>query len=150
LLVSAYDIINAGQQSQKLMIAHLEQSQSAGVLVLLDSGNYESFRKQDKAWQAEKLHEAFEITPHDIAFCFDDLNPPNDVEGVLRAVVESMKVDQAHSTSLVLPIVHAPRTTTGDIIFDLIPELMRRVSRELRPELIAIPERELGDGILAR
>jgi tRNA-guanine family transglycosylase len=46
--------------------------------------------------------------------------------------------------------VHAPRNANGDINFSLIPEALKLVCLKLRPAAVAIPERELGDGILAR
>jgi queuine/archaeosine tRNA-ribosyltransferase len=150
LLVSAYDIINEPIEHREQIAQDLESCRSAGTLVLLDSGNYEASRKQDNTWSVGQLHEALRITPHDAMFCFDDLNPPSDVEGVLRGVVKSVEREAQQTKKPVLPIVHATRQTNGEIVFDLIPELLRRVCRELRPQLIAIPERELGNGILAR
>jgi queuine/archaeosine tRNA-ribosyltransferase len=150
LLVSAYDIINEPIEHQKQMMLDLESCQSSGTLVLLDSGNYEASRKQDNTWTAGQLHEALRITPHDATFCFDDLNPPSDVEGVLRGVIKSFEQDARQTKKPVLPIVHAARHPNGDIIFDVIPEVIKRVCRELRPPMIAIPERELGSGILVR
>jgi queuine/archaeosine tRNA-ribosyltransferase len=132
------------------MISDLEFCRSGEAVVLLDSGNYEASRKKDTTWTIGQLHEALTVTPHDVAFCFDDLNPPSDVEGVSRRVFESVERD-AHQTRMpVLPIVHAPRKADGDINFSLIPETMKRVCLELHPVAVAIPERELGDGILAR
>ncbi|HEY1265194.1 MAG TPA: toll/interleukin-1 receptor domain-containing protein, partial [Terriglobales bacterium] len=150
LLVSAYDVINTDKTRRDKIISHLHSCRSAGILVLMDSGNYEAFRKHDKTWKTEQLHKAFKITPHDIAFCFDDLNPPNTVDGVVRGVTRSISRSTKSATAPVLPIVHAPRNSKGNIIFDLIPQCIKKVSRELRPELVAIPERELGDGILTR
>lgn len=151
LLLSAYDIIKEKSEKQRnQMISDLEFCRSGGAVVLLDSGNYESSRKKDTTWTIGQLHEALKITPHDVTFCFDDLNPPSDVEGVSRRVFESVERD-AHQTRMpVLPIVHAPRKASGDINFSLIPETMKRVCLELHPVAVAIPERELGHGILAR
>ena len=60
----------------------------------------------------------------------------NDIErGVLR--------DQDKSTNgTVVPIVHAP--------VDVLPEIVRDVADRLNPVMIAVPERELGQGIIAR
>jgi queuine/archaeosine tRNA-ribosyltransferase len=150
LLVSAYDIINEPVEHRNQMLADLESCRSAETLVLVDSGNYEASRKQDTSWTVGRLHDALQITPHDGTFCFDDLDPPADVEGAFRGVVKSFERDSQKTRKSVLPIVHATRNSNHDIIFNLIPDLMKRVARELRPSIIAIPERELGGGILAR
>jgi queuine/archaeosine tRNA-ribosyltransferase len=39
---------------------------------------------------------------------------------------------------------------TGSINSELLPQLMQDICRELHPELIAVPERELGEGLFAR
>jgi queuine/archaeosine tRNA-ribosyltransferase len=150
LLVSAYDMINEPQKQRDQMIADLDSCRSAGSLVLLDSGNYEASRKHDKMWKRQKLHNALRTVPHDLTLCFDDLNPPSDIEGIVRSVVNSVGRDAKQTSAPVLPIVHAPRSRQGDIVFQVIPQAMKRICQELRPIAVAIPERELGSGILAR
>lgn len=46
LLVSAYDIIH--QENANRIVKDLENYRSAGGMVLLDSGNYEAYRKKDR------------------------------------------------------------------------------------------------------
>ena len=150
VLVSAYDIIHEKLERRDQIISDLKALQLAGSVVLLDSGNYEASRKQDTSWTSSKFHEALHITPHDLAFCFDDLNPPSDVEGVCRSVVDSATMNASKTTKPILPIVHAPRKLSGEIAFDLIPETIKRICEEMRPIVVAVPERELGHGILAR
>ena len=150
LLVSAYDIVNEPEQQRNQMIVDLESSRSVGTLVLLDSGNYEASRKQDKSWDVQKLHEALQITPHDLALCFDELNPPSDIEEIVRSVVSSVERDAKQTKKPVLPIIHAPRDAQGDILFEVIPEAIKRISQELHPVAVAVPERELGSGVLTR
>lgn len=150
VLVSAYDVVKENDQKQRTeIISGIESCRSAGAVVLLDSGNYESSRKGDITWTSDHLHEALEITPHDVAFCFDDLNPPADTEGVCRRVIESVERNARQTRMPVLPIVHAPRDANGNVIFSLIPETLKQLCLELRPAVVAIPERELGEGILA-
>jgi hypothetical protein len=150
LLVSAYDIVNELEQQRKEMISDLDSCRSLGTLVLLDCGNYEASRKQDKEWSADKFHEALGIAPHDLALCFDDLDPPSDVEGLLRIVEKSVESDAKHTGRPVVPIVHAPRNTHGEIMLEMVPIAIKRICKELRPIAVAIPERELGGGVLAR
>jgi TIR domain len=148
VLVSAYDIIHDEHATE--IIRDLEQCRATGRLVLLDSGNYEASRKVDTTWTTERLHEAMDRTPFDAAFCFDDLNTGPDVEAVVRSVVAAVERDAGKTCRPVLPIVHVPRTEDRVARIDLIPELLSRVSRELRPPILAVPERELGAGLLTR
>lgn len=149
VLVSAYDI--AHDEHRDAILWDLETCRSARRLVLLDSGNYEASRKGDVTWTAERLHEVMQNAAYDAVFCFDELNPGPDIDGAFRSVVSSFERDSRNSSRPVLPIVHAPRSEEdGPPRLDLIPELLRRVSRELRPPMVAIPERELGAGLLAR
>lgn len=150
LLVSAYDVANESDEGRQNMLEDLEACRKAGTVILLDSGNYEAYRKGDSSWTAERLWKSFSEAPHDVAFCFDDLAPPPDVETTVRRIVAAVERDSKHTSAMVLPIVHAPREGDGTIIADRAPEVIKRVARELRPVLIAIPERELGSGILER
>jgi len=146
ILVSAYDVIKDPDAEQ--IRKELEDYRAGGGTVLLDSGNYEAYRKQDKNWDAEQLGEALAKTPHDLAFSFDELEPPSDGDGVVRGVLEAVKRDSRIRP--VLPIVHVPRPGSGTVDVKLVAEVMKRVALELRPLLIAIPERELGSGLLER
>jgi queuine/archaeosine tRNA-ribosyltransferase len=150
LLVSAYDIVNESKDSAKNMISDLESCRSAGTVVLLDSGNYEAYRKADKNWSPEQLAKAFDVTPHDVAFCFDDLQPPAEVETTVTRIIEAINRDAKRTRGAILPIVHAPRHADGQLISSLLPHVIKRVARELQPTLIAVPERELGIGVLER
>lgn len=148
ILVSAYDTADARRPDG--MADELGRCRDAGAMVLLDSGNYEAFRKDDKKWTVDKFHAAMAATPHDIAFCFDEVRPPLDVDRIVRNVVAAVERDAKHTTAPVLPIVHAPRGADGTFDTGCLPDLMRRVARELTPPLLAIPERELGSGIIER
>jgi queuine/archaeosine tRNA-ribosyltransferase len=150
LLVSAYDIANEAPEARTSIIADLEACRSAGTVVLLDSGNYEAYRKSDSLWTVSRMAEALRVAPHDVAFCFDDLTPPQDVETTIRRVVAAVERDSKVTERPVLPIVHAPRAADGTIASDLLPMVIKGVSREVRPALVAVPERELGLGILDR
>lgn len=148
ILVSAYDAV--ARKHPTKMVEELGRCRDAGAMILLDSGNYEAFRKNNKRWNADVFHAAMAVTPHDIAFCFDQVRPPRDIDRIARNVVEAVERDSKHTTAPVLPIVHAPRNSDGSFDTDCLPELMRRVARELTPPLLAIPERELGNGIVER
>lgn len=152
ILVSAYDVvrrdgISAG--APKGVLHWLRRAREAGALVALDSGNYEASRRQDASWTESRLHEAFRAAPHDLAFTFDKLKPRGGLSRLVGGVLCGARRDARHAAAPLLPIIHAPRR---DGAYDLqaVPEAMRQVALELRPYLMAIPERELGDGIIAR
>jgi queuine/archaeosine tRNA-ribosyltransferase len=150
LLVSAYDIINEEEEQRGQMIAGLDSCKAAGDIVLLDSGNYEAYRKRDRTWNADRFHEALKITPHDIALSFDNPHPPPNVDGMVAGVLNSVGDDMRHTDKPVLPIIHIPQNASHEMVLEIIPEVMKRICQKLRPIAIAIPERELGDGILTR
>ncbi|CAE6837589.1 hypothetical protein R69888_06843 [Paraburkholderia haematera] len=148
LLVSAYDM--AHESDSDAIESELSVMQATGSVVLLDSGNYEASRKGDGLWTAEAFHRTLTATPYDIAFCFDQLEPPNDVDGAAETVIKACERDAKFSGKPILPIVHAPKDDTGRYGVDLLPAIIARVSKALKPSIIAVPERELGDGLIQR
>jgi len=148
ILVSAYDMIHETRSGK--IARNLRRCMSEGSIIALDSGNYEAYRKRDNTWTQKKFHSALSRTPHDFAFCFDDLKPPTGVDPIVQKVVKACERDARHTTKPVVPIVHAVRRSNGGINASNLPEILMRVARELRPVMIAVPERELGDGLLMR
>ena len=163
VLVSAQDTINRTSKHRSIN-THLKRIQKYGGFILLDSGNYEEGRQlklQQKSgvkvkpglnWTLDEYHSALASTPHDMAFCFDRINPPaNDMNKIVAAVVNAVRRDQKLSAHPVLPIVHLPIDRRyGYVLSQLAPEVVFRVAKALQPPMIGIPERELGDGIIAR
>jgi queuine/archaeosine tRNA-ribosyltransferase len=148
MLISAYDALHS--ESITGFNRAVRKTQKSGTKVLLDSGNYEASRKSDKKWTRSKLHEVLKRTPHDFAFCFDELDPPNNPEGIVKQIADSVKRDSKHTSKPVLPIVHAPRAKDGTYDLKHIPHVVRRLAETLAPPIIAIPERELGAGLIAK
>lgn len=141
-LVSAYDLghsANGGELAQSLVSA-LE----AGMAVLMDSGNYESYWKDDQAdWGAPDFHHALKNFPCSFAFSFDEQNPPVAEDAHVQLVVERWQKDQAAAGErVIVPIVHGTA--------DTLPQLCARVARETQVPMIAVAERRLGDGVFAR
>ncbi|HHF2952393.1 toll/interleukin-1 receptor domain-containing protein [Vibrio sp. HS-50-1] len=145
ILVSAYDLCR--DEDKEELIDGIRQYHQNGGLVLIDSGNYEAHRKDDKDWKAEALEDVLRNIPHDLAFCFDNLEPSDDLDTILNDIVDSVERDSKFTDKPVLPIVHVPQDENG---ITMLPELVRRVSEALSPPIIAIPERELGAGMQDR
>jgi hypothetical protein len=148
VLVSAYDIVHADDVES--IVADLTTMRAGGTTILLDSGNYEAFRKGDQSWDTHQFDAALERAPHDLAISFDVLDPLPDIDVAVKGVLIAVERDRGKTTRPVLPIVHVPKAPDGSFRVDLAPEIMRRLARELRPALVTIPERELGDGLVNR
>ncbi len=148
ILISAYDMV--ARRKPLAMIAELTEYRKNGGFVLVDSGNYEASRLGTRRWKKADLEEALAQTPHDWAFCFDVMNPKHDPSRAVDEIVDAIERDRAFTKAPVLPIVHAPRHRQGGYSFDEVPRIVREVADRLEPQLIAIPERELGAGLIAR
>lgn len=141
-LASAYDIANCPLEQRSRMNAALRRSKGRGTAILMDSGNYERFWKGELAWTPDRFHEVAKESEHHLCFCHDNQEPPNTAEAIAEDVVSSVLRDQEHALGTVAPIIHAPT--------DLLPTAARMVAEQLFPVLLAVPERALGNGIIAR
>lgn len=141
-LVSAFDLAALAQQEDAAKL--LQASRDAGVVTLMDSGNYESFWKDARdQWQQNSFHQMLSGFPCDIAFGFDEQQPPADVSEHVALVVARWKEDQAAAGSCqVVPIIH------GDAR-DL-PGLCQAVATQTGVSMLAVAERRLGDGVIDR
>ncbi len=145
-LVSAADIyfLRKNRQTESRKIAeHLTRARNQRQVVLLDSGNYEKYwQKLD--WTVEQFHEVLSYTPVSLAFCFDDLEPPDSIEKSIVQIEQSTARDRRENEmESMLPIVHAQKR--GDF-----PFVCKAIAERLQPILIGVPERELGAGIVDR
>jgi len=141
-LISAYDIASSTPEHQARIIDALKKSREQGSVILMDSGNYESFWKAGADWRVESFHNVISFYEHSIAFCYDNQNPPQTVDAISEDIVKSVLRDQEYSTGTVVPLVHGPAA--------LLPHAAQKVAEELCPILLAVPERALGEGIVAR
>ena len=162
ILVSAQDTQKAGPYSG--LMQNIQRIRRTGGIVLLDSGNYEAGRiakldlpfvdgvpSTSTLWSLEKYYEALSRTPYDMAFCFDRVKPPpNNVEKIVASATAVVRRNQKHSDKPILPIVHLPYGRDGRVVTQDAAEVVVRVAKALEPPMIGIPERELGEGIIAR
>ena len=141
-LVSAYDIASCIEDERLRMDTALKQSKRRGNVILMDSGNYESFWKDDKDWHPKRFHEVTGSSHYDVCFCFDNQQPPKDSQLIAEDVVASVMRDQPNALGSVAPIVHGKTS--------LLPDAILETAEQLYPLIVAVPERELGEGILER
>lgn len=141
-LVSAFDLAALAQPEDAARL--LQASREAGAVTLMDSGNYESFWKDARdQWQQPSFHQMLAGFPCDIAFGFDEQQPPADASEHVALVVARWKEDQAAAGSCqTVPIIH------GDVR-DL-PGLCHAVAAQTGVSMVAVAERRLGDGVIDR
>ncbi|HVJ04236.1 MAG TPA: hypothetical protein VM578_01040 [Candidatus Saccharimonadales bacterium] len=141
-LVSAFDLAALDQpESAQQALASARQ---AGIVTLMDSGNYESFWKNTQAnWKQADFHKVLADFPCDLAFGFDEQQPPANADDHVALISERWQADQAAAGSCqIVPIVHASA--------DELPALCAAVATKTGVTMLAVPERRLGDGILER
>ncbi|MFK5947689.1 MAG: toll/interleukin-1 receptor domain-containing protein [Methylococcales bacterium] len=150
LLVSAYDMDLLDKASpeeikkHKYMCEQLVNLDKRGAFILMDSGNYEKARKNDATWTHERFNSVLESVPYTYAFCFDNLNPSHNPAENAEDVIS--RIEGAYEDSLI-PILHAPQDESGLRNHELLPDIFfEYASRKVSP-FIAVPERELGEGI---
>src|SRR6266481_4950891 len=143
-LISAHDVYYASSTHRKRIEVLLRDAIRTGNIVLLDSGNYEAYwREREKWWSVQRFRRVSRSTPNHLALCFDELDPKGDTRTLARRVEESVVRDhRSGGQGSTVPVVHAPSA--------LLPATVKEVARRLRPIVVALPERELGEGLYER
>lgn len=142
-LVSAYDVGGQSAERRGYVARTLRQWMERGNVLLMDSGRYEAFWLADSAWALKQYVAAVaEISPTFVL----SLDAPTGLPDVEGQVAEAERwwaaAQDALPDTTVLPVLHGtPRT---------LPAAVSEVARHIQPPMIAIPERELGNGIAAR
>lgn len=157
ILISAYDAWN--HKKDKIFLSMIRNVSRSECAVFLDSGNYESYRKNDRkskrnpeGWETSKFIEIAKKISPDAAFGFDNPLSTKDINETVQRIVKGTRLDQKKiglNNFPVLPIVHVPKKS-GVNQSELAPKLVMETAKELDPLMIAIPERELGDGLIER
>lgn len=141
-LVSAFDLAALAYPEDAAKL--LKSSRDAGAVTLMDSGNYESFWKDARGqWLQPSFHQMLARFPCDLAFGFDEQQPPTDAAEHVPLLVTRWKVDQTAAGSCqIVPIIH------GDAR-DL-PSLCHTVAAQTGVAMLSVAERRLGDGVIDR
>jgi len=142
-LLSAYDYEHSNSEERLRIDEYLARAKNSGTVILLDSGNYESFWLRDAGWVEASFQRVCRSLRPNLAFSFDDQKPPDNPEGAAIVAIGRARSDvQAIPQQTIIPIVHGRS--------NLMPVIVADVVRELRPVMVAVPERELGNGISER
>lgn len=156
-LVSAYDAYPWIDAPRTRAARDYKALLKSGTVVMLDSGNYEASHRNDfksrtnrNGWSLGKYRETAIALRPDLALQFDNVRPTGRLNATIRHVVESCRADQraVGGACTIAPIVHVPSGTHD--IPTVAATAVSSVAAELNPPLVAIPERELGDGLLRR
>jgi queuine/archaeosine tRNA-ribosyltransferase len=144
LLVSAYDVANASANDRPDLLSLLKELKNAGGYTLLDSGNYESFwYKGAKQWTPSAFHGVLHQFPYSFSFGFDSPRMQMSRQQYLHSVLAQWRQDQeAAASNPVLPIVHGSR--------DDLPEMCRWIAEETKAQVVAVAERDTGEGLIQR
>lgn len=160
-LVSAYDAWkHRPVRDRRLLRTKIKRLKESNTILFLDSGNYEAYRKNDryaptrnpKGWRKEHFYEMARLLSPDIAFSFDSLSPVGSVEKTTSRIVKAFRADQralGDQEFSLCPIIHLPPDQIGSPA-EVAAATVASVAKELDPVMLAIPERELGDGLVAR
>lgn len=159
LLVSAYDMYltsnpgtsedevneyNNKLEKQQFMVNKLKELDGRNAFILLDSGNYEKDRKNDEKWTPDKFNTVLKSVPYTYAFCFDNLYPDRDPVVNAKSVIENIS---GEFKDVLIPILHAPQNEYGVRSHELLPDIFFEYASRMESSFIAVPERELGEGI---
>jgi len=81
--------------------------------------------------------------PCDLAFGFDEQQPPKNTQAHIALIVERWQADQAAAGSCrIIPIVHSSAKE--------LPTLCAAVAAKTSVPILAVPERRLGESILGK
>ena len=141
-LVSAFDLATLAQPADAANL--LQSSRDAGAVILMDSGNYESFWKDARdRWLQPSFHQILAGFPCDLAFSFDEQQPPADATEHVAQLVARWQEDQAVAGGCqVVPIIHGEASK--------LPGLCSAVAAQTGVSMVAVAERRLGDGVIDR
>jgi len=141
-LISAYDLHNCERKYVHKVCALLKRAIRRKI-VLLDSGNYESYWKKDKKWTQHKYRNILRNAAYHLAFCFDSFQTGRGTNETVVFIEKQVLNDQRYSSGTVVPIIHSSHER-------FFPEIVSKVVDRLNPLLVAVPERQLGEGIIER
>ncbi len=159
VLISAYDAWKYYRRDKSFR-TNCEALRRSDAILFLDSGNYEAYRKNDRyspkrnprGWDNRHFQTtAARISP-DLAFSFDTVAPRGEPDRIATRIVASFRDDEralGQRYFPLCPIVHLPPEFKGTLS-DCAARIVSMVASELDPILLAIPERELGDGLIER
>lgn len=133
-LVSAFDIWNTKHRIKMQDNIDVMKNRSKASIVMLDSGNYEAYWLNNREWNYQKYLDIIDSIEADITFSYDDPWNKDEYQTRLLELIEK--------PGLFVPILHSSH--------DNLLNNFLKISELHDWSIVAIPERELGDGIIQR
>jgi len=143
-LVSVFDFAKAKREDRSQMSSLMNQAIKNGQIVLLDSGLYEKRWSRNGKWLRSEYYSTAKSVPCHFGFFYDDISvrQEDDSKEIAIRIAKRVKNDRRKiEVENIYPIIH----NEGELNLE---ELCHEVVKVLDPAIIAIAERELGDGIL--
>lgn len=142
-LVSAYDIYQ-NQKNRKEIETTLKELEQKEFLFFLDNGNYEAYWHNNSDWNFEKFEDVLKNLDPTFCFSFDvfwdtNLKLETLVDNTLTSIAKTAGLLKIGTT---IGLIHA--------LPQFFPKMVRKIVDSISPEIIAVPERELGADVLAR
>ena len=142
-LVSAFDLCQEDSTDREFFRDALLKAAETGTVVLMDSGNYESYWKDARTtWTQNHFHQALGDYPCALAFAFDEQQPPDDFDTHIQLICDRYALDQSFAPGIIIPIIHGNA--------DSLPALCAAVASSCGISILAVAERQLGDGVFDR
>jgi queuine/archaeosine tRNA-ribosyltransferase len=142
-LVSSYDLDRESERENGL-VEEVTQMTAEDTITLLDSGNYEAVWYRDDEWDFEKLEGILGAIDVDLCFSFDVFRDDRETlrQHVRETITSIAKTAGAQRSGTTIPILHA-----GGEEF---PRVVQDVVEGINPQIVGIPERDLGQGVVER
>ena len=141
-LISSYDIYR--EKEQQKLIEKINQATKGNVITLMDSGNYEAYWNDDADWDLKKFESVLKKINTDLCFSFDvawkkDKNPSDHVKEIISSTARTVGLQASGDT---IPIIHSTPEN--------FPKTVKGVVSGIYPQVIGVPERELGASLFER
>jgi queuine/archaeosine tRNA-ribosyltransferase len=142
-LTSAYDWSRIDGDTRDKAMGHYVEWLDAGTVMIMDSGRYEAYWHRDPSWSHEEYVAcALELWPS-LAMSFDEPVSTGTAQAQATAAVRSWERDQTALGEIpVVPIVHGGPGS--------IAAAAAVAAASVHPVMVAVAERELGEGVVAR
>jgi len=143
-LVSAFDLPRLTRPDRDEATVLLNRATKGGRVILMDSGNYESYwTGSENTWQQVDFHRALKTFSCSLAFGFDERRQSSEAVVQARLILERQREDTAAANGVpIIPIVHGnPKA---------LPSLCAEIAREFDTNMMSLPERRLGEGVFER
>ena len=133
-LISAYDLFHAEDEHHEKLKGLFFKAKEQEQIIMMDSGIYEKTWRIDTSWKREDYNKICEKYNFNYTFNYDEYNRNDSKEMIIKTIIQNLERNNK------CPIIHSSNPED-------LPEICFEISKTLTPDLIAIPERELGNGI---